>query len=326
MQKLIYCGLLLLAMGSASAQKIKKEALGHFNYLQPSVSNALDEAKFYFLDISISANDAYRRKMIERELSIEQFQMANADDPQDFVINIVEAPFQFGPSEKKTSTEKYKDGAVEKSRTIYYYQGTLKYHYTLKVLGKNEEELFRKIISGTEKTKGRSSTSQMDAHDYFIKDKLGYKDKAVKKCADAMSKAFNEYFVDTKKAVQVKLLTIDGKKFDFSEYQKSIQTMSDVYGELHASYEKSAEAEAKLKTCISYWEEFLKDATPEDKKSVKNAKVTAATYFNLGVAHFFNQDYAQALESFEESKRLDKGVIASITSWIYASKKSSGGA
>ena len=96
------------------AQKIKKEKFGYYNYIQPRATKALDDFNYFSLEVEITDDDAYRRKLIENELDIEKFKAAGADNKPQFIVKIIESPFKFRNPTKKSFVEKYRVNGVEK--------------------------------------------------------------------------------------------------------------------------------------------------------------------------------------------------------------------
>ena len=313
--KLIALAVLILPFGS-QAQKVKKEGFGFFNYFQPRSSTALDDAKYYFLKVDVGDGDAYRRGMFEEQVVIaDLFEDAGVDNEPGFTINIVESPFKFGTESRKSYAEKYKQGDVEKSRTVYYYISTMSYQYMLKVLDKDGNELVREVVSGSVQAKGRTSNTARKAHDYYIKDKLNYKENAVKGSAEKISDYFNDYFTDAEKTVQVRAPRISGKH-DYSEYDAAFAKLEKAY-ELLNGNKPSDEANEMLDEAIVYWTELLKESDVDNKKAKVNEKVTAATQYNLGLAHFFKYDFVNANKHFENTLVIDKNIMAGVKSWAY---------
>jgi len=301
------------------AQNPKREPLGYYNYVQPRMSTELDNAEFFEILVELADQDAYRRKQIEQYLSIQHFKAAGVDSEPDFTVKVIEAPFQFKADDRKSSVQKFKENGVERSRTVYFYTGSMTYHYTMKVLNLDGKELFRKLVSGSQKTKGRTSPSMTDAHDMYIQDKLKFKETVLKKSAEELATAFNNQFVNMNKTINLSAITIKEKKFDYPGFNKACADLIRSYAVLNINNEGTAESEELLSGCIIFWTEFVKDATPQDKKSFKNDKVTAAAYYNLGLTFFFLKNYSAATENFELTASYDSGVIAGIKNLINVS-------
>lgn len=313
---LIFCAVAT----SVSAQKIKKEKFGYFNYIQPRASSVLNQLEYYSLEVEITEDDAYRRKMIEKELTIKPFKSAGIDNTPEFTIKIIESPFKFKTPVKKNYQEKYKFEGEDKMRTMYFYEGTMGYHYLMKVLDASGNEIFREISKGVEKTKGRNAESQIQAMDQYVKDKYQSKDLAVKKVSDQLSDAFNNYFNDLKKTVQIGGFIITEKEFKYEEFNTASANLLRCYNLLNVTMEGTEETDDLLKNSVQLLNEFLKASTPTEKKSRVNAKITAATHYKLGLAHFMSRDFKQAQSAFEQAASFDKSVVPGILNWIYLSK------
>ena len=320
MNRIIVLGLFLLCFGiDTEAQKVKKDGLGYYNYFQPRASTQLDDAELYFLKVEISDGDAYRRGMFEEQLAIEKFKMASADDEAHFTINIVEMPFKFGESTRKSFSEKYKAGEVEKTRTMYYYEGKVSHQYILKVLDASGAEILREVISGTTTARGRNSSSMREAHSFYIKDKLTFKENAVKSSAEKIQDYFNEQYVDVEKTIHVRIPYVKDGKFEYPGFAAAVEDLKKAYDLLNGNNGMPLEAEEALKRCLLFWPEFLKDAEPENKKARVNREVAAAAYYNLGMTHFLAENWADAAENFQKAAELEKNIVAGVQNWAYVS-------
>ncbi len=301
------------------AQKAKKDGLGYFNYVQPRMSSELDGFEYFGLEVEISDQDVYRRKQIEQYLSIEQYKVAGVENTPQFTIKVVESPFQFKSNGKKSYAQKYKEDGQEKSRTMHYYTGSMTYHYTMKVLSPEGEELFRDLVRGSETTKGRPSPSMTDAHDMYVQDKLKFKQNVLKSSSERLGKAFNNHFVDLRKAIHLHAVSIKEKKFEYPGFNAAYADLERCYAVLNVTNDGTPESEELLAKCIDFWTAFVQDATPSDSKSRKNAEVTAAAYYDLGLAYFFLQRYAEASENFAQAATYDKGVVPGIKNMVAVS-------
>ncbi len=311
---------LLLTAPILFGQKLKKAKWGYFNYIQPRATTELDNAEYFFLSVEISDDEVYRRKLIEQEFGVEKFKAAGVDNNTDFIVKIVESPFKFNSPAKKSYAKKYTENGVEKSRNMYYYEGTMDYHYILKVLDADGNEIFRDIQKGVQKTKGGASESQIDAHSTYVKDKLKFKETNVKKVSNKFADAFNDFFTDKSMTIHIRGVNVVKKQYEYPEFNKTYDKLKRAYDILNVNNAGNDESNALLSESITFLKDFLKDSAPLDKKSRVNASVTAAANYNLGLAYFLSMDYENAQIHFEEALSYDKGIVAGIQNWVYVSK------
>ena len=303
----------------AWAQKPDKEKLGYYNYLQPPLSAELGTEGYYFLSVKTDDNDAFRRKLFEQEFQVAPFLPTNTDTEPDFTIEVIEGVFSYGTPKRKSFQEKYKANGAEKSRSIYYYQGDVRYHYTLKVW-KGEEEIFREDVNGTDNISADKSESMSIAHDNYVKHKTRVKQDMLPERADELASAFNNQFNTVEKTVHLNAIKIKERKFDYPQFNKAFEDLERAYDVLKSSPEPTAESKAKLREVIATWTTFVKDATPGEKKSRKDADVTAAAYYNLGVAYFLSEQYDDASQAFARAASYDEKVMYDVDHFIKVTK------
>lgn len=304
-----------LASNEALAQKVKKEGLGYYNYLKPRLSSALDDATHYYLDIELSNDELYRQKLIEEKININKFEKATVNDDYQFTIKIIESPFKFGRSERKTSTKKVSKNGTESSVSEYYFTGSLGYSYSFIVLDANQEEIYRELIRGSVTAKGRSSTSLSTAQKNYSYDKLAAKDKVVDNFIDRASFLFNQQFTDTEQSISVRIPYVVEKKFSYPNFSKATTLLQEVHASAENSFGLNESQQNQLQEAIQLWETVISELDANDKKAKVNTEVAAAAYFNQGLSYFMQNKYAEAKQAFIKSNELDQ-VMGSLDNWI----------
>jgi tetratricopeptide (TPR) repeat protein len=299
--KLLVIGFLLAPMAGAFAQKIDREKLGYFNYQQPPASDELEKATYFLMKVEVEDNDAYRRQLAEQSFDGGSFKMATADDTPDFTIEIREGTYSFGSPEKKSYDN---DGEM-----FYYYMGSVRYHITLEVTNGEGEEIFRDDVKGSDKMRGEASGSLSVANDYFVKQKSQAKQDILVKQVKELEQAFHNHFSNVDKTIHLNHVLIKEKKFDYPDFNNAASDLQRVYDILKVSTAGTDESNELLENSIGFFEEFLKDATPDDDKSRKNADVTASGYYNLGIAHFFAGNYEDARVALEKASSYNDKIM-----------------
>lgn len=308
---------LILCSGQILAQNIKKETFGLYNYLQPRASIALDEAKMYYLKVEISDDELHRRKMIEEELKINNFSLAGASDEYQFTIEIIESDFKFGESKKKSSSRTVTENGKEKKVTDYYYTGTMGYSYIVKVLDKQDQELFREIIRGSVTTKGKKSTSYSTALRMYNKEKFLAKEKVVDDFIDKASSVINEQFTEVEKTMYMRVPYVKSKKFQYPEFDEAYALLRKSYEALNLDVNIQEETVNDLNKAIELLTPYLSEINLEDKKAKVNRNVASATHFDIGLAYFMMRNYSEAKKHFNESNTIENSVVAGIPNWLY---------
>ena len=293
--------LLLVSSSTLFAQKIDREKLGYFNYIQPPASDELMDSEYYMMKVELTDNDAYRRQLAEQNFDGAQFKLANGDDEPQFTIEIREGNYSYGSPQKKSYN---KD-----DETFYYYAGTVKYHFTLEVTNGDGEEIFRDDVRGSEKMQGEASGSLSVANDYYVKKKTQVKQDILTQQVKEMEELFHNHFSSVQKTLHLNHVMIKEKKHSYTDFNKASGDLIRVYDILKVSGEPTDESNELLESGIVFFNEFVKDATPEDEKSKKNADVTSAAYYDLGVAYFFAGNYEEAKRSFEKASSYNEKIM-----------------
>lgn len=293
--------LIVLLTLPGRAQKIDREKLGYFNYKQPPASDELANAQYYLMKVELSDQDAYRRELAEQNFDGGQFIMADAGDEPDFTIEIREGNYSYGSPEKKSYDNE--------GETWYYYQGSVRYHFTLEVQNAAGEEIFRDDITGSEKMRGDATGSLSVANDYYVKKKTQVRQDILVQQVKVLEELFHNYFSTVDKTIHLNHVLIKEKKYNYPQFNEAAGNLERVYNILKVSDEPTGESDVLLEFSIGFFEEFLKDATPENKKSKKNAEVTAAGYYNLGITHFFAGNYEKAKLALEKASSYNEKIM-----------------
>ena len=283
------------------AQKIDREKLGYFNYLQPPASNELEESRYYMMKVELVDQDAYRRELAEQNFDGGKFIMADTENEPDFTIEIREGNYSYGSPEKKSYDNE--------GETWYYYQGSVRYHFTLEVQNANGEEIFRDDVRGSDKMRGDASGSLSVANDYFVKKKTQVRQDILIKQVKELEELFHDHFSDVDKTIHLNYVLIKEKKFDYPEFNKAASDLQRIYDILKVSSEGTEESNELLENALGFFDSFLKDVTPSEEKSRKNTDVTAAGYYNMGIAHFFAGNYEEARIALEKASSYNEKIM-----------------
>ena len=285
----------------SSAQKTDREKLGYYKYLQPPASDALSGKEFYLLEIELDGSDAYRRQLAGQRFTVKGYHKADTDNPIDFTIRIREGAFSFR-TPKKSSYSK-------EGKTFHYYKGEGRFHYTIKVFNAEDNEIFRDDVSGSKSLQGDNSESLTLANEYYNSQKVKFKEEVMLEQMDELGRIFENQFSNVEKTIHLNAVRIKPKKYDYPEFNEAFNNLNRVYEILKVTNTPTSESDELLSSVISVYTSFLEDATPEDKKSKKNAEVTAAAYYNLGIAQFLAQHYQKAKQAFTMAASYDDKVM-----------------
>lgn len=299
--KLLLSAVTLIVLQPAQAQKIDREKLGYFNYLQPPATDQLAESRYYMMKVELGDQDAYRRQLAEQNFDGNTFVMATTEDEPDFTIEIREGAYSYGTPEKKSYDNK--------GETMYYYQGDVRYHFTIEVTNGAGEEIFRDDVRGSEKMRGDASGSLSVANDYYVKKKTQVKQDILIQQIKELEERFHDQFSNVTKTVHLNYVVIKEKKFEYPGFNDAAGSLQRLYDIFKATPEGTEESEEILNSTIGFLEEFVTDITPEDEKSRKNADVSAAAFYDLGIAYFFAGEYDKARIALEKAASYDEKIM-----------------
>ena len=159
--------------------------------------------------------------------------------------------------------------------------------------------------------RGDASASLSVANDYYVKEKAQAKQDALEQQVTELSEIFHNHFSYVDKTIHLNHILIKEKKYTYPEFNKTSLEMERIYDILNVSTEGNNESKKLIENSISFFTEFLKDATPTEEKSRKNEDVTASAYYNLGIINFFAGNYEEAKTAFDEIDVNKDGSISS---------------
>jgi len=298
MRYLCLAVLFILSLNSYS-QKIDREKLGYINYTQNPLSDVLLNMSYYELLFTTDDNDGYRRKVFEQNFDISPQFPVDGNQYGDFSIEVLEGTFTYSSPKISSYTDK--------QRRVHYYTSDMNYHYTIKVfLG--QEEIFRDDHRGSVKVQGDRSESHILANEYHMERKIKVKQEIMPEIAQKMATLYLDQFGFITKTIFINAIRIKEKKFVYPKFNKGFEYIERVHAILKAS-DPTEESREKLGNAISIFESFVEDATPTEKKSKKNVDVTAAAYYNLGIAYFLDLNYSEASKAFKQAISYDEKVV-----------------
>ena len=303
-----------------SAQKLKNEKFGFYTYVQTPANDVLEGKKYYLASISLLKEDAFRERAIAEGLELIGYEAADHLNPAHFEVLVTEHRSEFGEAEKQSKKEEYKDDGVTKTRYQYWYTSNMKYHFSIKILDVDRNELFRDDLKGSVPIKGPSSTSVERAYRLYRSSQDDFKANLAPNQAKFLSEYFNEHFATMNKTVDIRAITVKAKKFEYPNFDKGFKGLQTAYNVLSVKDQHTDESTQGINDAIEYFNKVLDEAQPADKKARVNSKVTAAAHYNLGLAYFLDYQFTLAQQHFENARLHEKWVINEIVQWVDRSK------
>ncbi len=307
--------LLIFSVSDSHAQKLKKEGYGFISFIQPRNSTVLDDAELYTVDIYCESGDKNREDVLRTNFFLDNFNMTSNYGADDFKIQIIESAFRISDKERKINERKKKKNDQEYIENWYYYEFKLNYTHTI-IVSQDGAEIYKKRNEYSEKFTSNQSKSMSDANKYYTEKVYNLRNDTEPDGLKTVKRWFTEEFTNTVQTAIVRGHYVVEKKHKYPLFKEAYSDFDSAMVFLKKNDEADEEVKRLLTNSINIWLDWVKDATPDEKKSQKNAKVTAAAYWNLGIAYFFLEDYKNSMEMLDQAMALDKNVDGAAARWF----------
>lgn len=204
--------------------------------------------------------------------------------------------------DKNSRTKKNKDGSTT-TITNYYYKTTFKIAFDVKLVGNNGAiiENFHgyKEDSYTSKARSTIKEASQEFDNNVTKQRDNIANEAFK---NAMHKLKDKYCF-TKDWVKASFVGFKFKKNDYTELNEiAIEASSFLKSDL------TDETKARLTSFIEIWKRESNEYDANDSKARINDKIQAGLLYNIALAYFFMEDFANASDYFNKATELNKTV------------------
>jgi hypothetical protein len=207
--------------------------------------------------------------------------------------------FQYTEPELKFSEiSKTKDGVTTKEKE-YYYELSYKHPMGLKVevpggqgvvFNEYFEDLNRYSVHRTQKYK-----TEYDLILSFNKANTlsSFEDKIIADNLRYINEVLNNRFGFTKLNGQEEIFLVQGKKFNYNDFQQAFEATTLGLGQLSADVNRTVAAQ-NLNSAVNIWENALKESQPNNKKARVNGNVTTAALFNAARVSVYAYEFGKA--------------------------------
>ena len=299
MKFLFLLGVTLGLITSVNAQKIKKETLGSFSYVQPPSNYVLQGKKTYFVEVSGNSSIANAEAEVKNICNFQGFEKTMNKENADFIVDFSMYVTTFTtPEYDKKIHEKEKDG-VKTTTYTYSYSGKYTHKVSMVIYAAKGNIIYTNESGATEKIYKSSSISKADAGNKYSKKKDKVSNSVTRTNIVNLNYMFNEVFASVKKSISMKVIKIKGKKFDYSAFNTATEALKAACG---------SPVKTDLKASITAWEADLEESNPENRKARVNKNITAGAHYNIALAYFTLGEYAKSKEAFNKATEFDKNV------------------
>jgi hypothetical protein len=206
--------------------------------------------------------------------------------------------FQYTEPELKFSeVSKTKDGVTTKEKE-YYYELTYRHPMGLKVDAPGQGVIFNEYFENLNRyssfrTQKYKTENELILAFNKVNTLSGLEDKVIAENLRYINEVLNDRFGFTKLGAQEEIFLVQGKKYDYNDFQQAFEATSLGLGQLAADPNRTVAAQ-NLNSAISIWENALKESQPKNKKARINGNVTTAALFNAALVSIYAYEFGKA--------------------------------
>lgn len=294
---------------SGFAQKPKKESIGKYSFVQQPLRNFPADFKKYLLSAETQWNDPYRKDQMYDQFFIAGYEKVRSGDHQ-FKIKIIEYPLRTSNKKLETSTTTTKKDGVERKVTKYYYSYMVQYKIRVEILDAAQNSLYSQSYDlGGSRSTSEYSTSN-EAYKQYSADISKLRGSILNSAIQQAAKDIDNQYGYPIMSYNLYAYNVKPKKYDYPEYTKAIASLKAAMAAVSGNENNTEAAKAK---CVDLHKDMEKAAVAADLKSKKariNAKVAAATYYNMGIAYLLEKDFDNAEAMMNKAHSTKKNTDA----------------
>ncbi len=301
-QLLLLVVTIIATVSFSFSQKLKKEKLAVYKYVQPPTDPLPENYKAYLL--KIDANDPYIADEIFKNFNLIGYEKKRSGDYQ-FTIEIKDYPFRYSTQKKVVEEKVTKD---DKTTTVkyYVYNYNIKYQLTSRMLDTNGEEIFSTTAninkSGNTSAHGNPSDAYKEVMNIINK----YEKDRVYLATKELNNIYNDKFGYPVKYKKLNIYKIKSKKFNYDDFDKAYEIAVKAAEIIKNDMNATEQCMQAITPAIEIWEKALQESDLTKKKTRINKNVTCAAYYNIANAYALCGDYDKALEYLNKIKEIDK--------------------
>lgn len=286
---------MLLIGASTFGQKLDKVSFGKFNYTQVPSDITLIPYSTFFVEVSVPDGNVYHVDETRAASQLEGFKKTTDESLADFKLRYTIYTTRFNePKYTLQEHVKEKDGVKTKTYT-HTYKGSYSFRTKLQIFDLEDRLLYEVEEEGAQSVSQSSSTKNGAKNKYngsIEKLRSSITPNTIKK----LNTATAEVFGYMQKPIEAKFVKVKPKKYEYNAFNDAVDAMQKLMHE--------EDMEVIRQVCLESivaWEEDLEESDVTSSKARINKKVTAAAYYNIGMASFMMEDYEKAELSFRKA-------------------------
>ncbi|NPA68916.1 MAG: tetratricopeptide repeat protein [Chlorobi bacterium] len=303
LQKLFILIFAVLFTGNQNfAQKLKKERLVVYKYIQLPTDPLPENYKSYIL--SITSEDPYIADEIYSHFNLVGFNKKKSGTSE-FVIEVTDYPFQYTTKKNIRDKKVTKDGKTTVTR-YYSYSYNIKYKLSSRMTNLDGEEIFSTVADISKTGRASESTSSSQAYKNCIGYIKQYKDKRAVTATSKLNKTYNNKFGYPEKTNSLVIFKVKPKKFEYDDFEEAYNIAVEAAKIIKNDMDATGKCMEAYVPAIQIWEKALEESDITKKKTRVNKNVTCACYYNMGNAYLLCKNYDKAIENFNKVLDIDK--------------------
>jgi len=284
------------------AQKLKREVLVTYKYVQPPITPLPKDYKAYLLNVN--SDDQYIADEIYSNFNLVGYDKKKSGKAE-FIIEITDYPFTY-TTEKHEKIEKVTKDNKTTTHKYYTYSYDIKYKLSSRMTDLDGEEMFSTVADISKSGETSPTTNATQAYkDCMATIKQYKKDRAVI-ATNKLNNIYNNKFGYPVKSKRMFIYKIKPKKFNYDDFEEAYNIAKQAAQIIADDMNATEECMKAYAPAIQIWENALKESDITKKKTRVNKNVTCACYYNLGTAYLLCQDYDKAIENFTKLTEIDK--------------------
>ncbi|MCB9223616.1 MAG: tetratricopeptide repeat protein [Crocinitomicaceae bacterium] len=320
MKKLLLLSGLCLLSSLSFAQKSDKTDCGFIQFIQPPMDYTLASNKTYYRLVTVPSNEMKIQSALEGEISLDGFEKISVRDQADFTVMVTVNQLIYESPVVKTVPKEKEENGVKTNYNMYKATAPYKMTVSTSIVLKDGSVVHEDVVNenGTLETAEQKSVEM--AKQFFQSDMDSHKRKITTNAVKLMNTTILNKFCHLTVKKSFELVKVKPKKFDYDNFNKGVDVCAKAVPLYTAGFQTTDEIKSICIEAIDLWKKELAESNLEDNKARINKNLTAALYFNIGMAYFLMEEYDLAVTNLEKGHEVDGYSIALHSYWIEQAK------
>lgn len=304
MGKVFFVIAVFLLATAAQSQKQTKEKFDKIGYIIPPSDYSLAEFKKYLMYVKVPSGEANLSHYIENKVDMGLFERTKLKEEADFKIQFTLHSIVYHAERVKAIPKVEDKDGVKRKYNMYEAYASYSFHLGVRITLRDGREHYVDNINGSGTYTTGEYQSDAQARQFFHSGKSKFSQKIIGDASKTMSTVMGDKFAHIQRRRTVELISIKPKKFDYEGFNKATKICGEAVEIYNIDNRPTDEMITKCVEAIELWKTELLTSDLDNKKARINKKVTAALYYNIGIAYFLMKDYEKSYSNFKSAKDL----------------------